>query len=106
MVKNVVGNYIDSKRPPVKVRHLADLNYEIKGPDVIIYETRPAFDDIDKKVKRNIAKATFIPKDQSWNVFWMRANNKWHPYEHGNSISSISDFIDLLKADKLGYFWG
>lgn len=99
MVKMAIGNYIESKRPPVKVRHLADLAYKIEGADVIIYDIR------DQKTERNIAKVTFVPDDKSWNVFRMKTN-QWHRYEKCESVANITDFVNLLKKDEAGYFWG
>ena len=106
MVKIAVGNYIESKRPPERVRDIIDLSYQIDESDVVIHDIRPHDNDPNKKVKKFRAKASFDPHSQSWRVYWMDASGEWQNYQECKSVSNIAEFIDLLKADSLGLFWG
>lgn len=105
-VIEVLENYLELRRPPEPFRKELDLAYKIEKQSVIIFELRPFWDRPDKMLESNIAKATFVASKKYWKVFWQRADLKWHSYSPCATVTSISDFIDLIEEDKHGCFWG
>ena len=53
-----------------------------------------------------IAKATFVKTKQHWNVFWKRADLKWHTYEPKPKVKTVKEFVDLVDEDSHHCFWG
>ena len=105
-VIEVLENYLELRRPPEPFRKEVDLAYKIEKQSVIIFELRPFWDRPDKMIESNIAKATFVASKKHWKVFWQRADLEWHSYSPCPTVTSISDFIDLIEEDKHGCFWG
>jgi hypothetical protein len=51
------------------MRAQLDIGYRIEKQSVIIFEIRPDWMDPKKKVENNVAKATFVKKDNHWKVY-------------------------------------
>jgi len=54
--------------------------YKIRGNDVIIFESRPYWQDTNIWTEMPIVKIKFLPDDKAWQLFWQRANGRWHKY--------------------------
>jgi hypothetical protein len=99
-------NFIDQIRPPENIRHQLDIGYKTDNQSIIIYELRPSWKNKAEKKEYNIAKATFVKTEDSWKVFWQRADLKWHSYTPNPMVKTIHEFIKLVQEDKHHCFWG
>ena len=102
----VMEGYLINARPPEKIRNQLDINYKIEGQSIIVFEIRPFCDDPNRKIECNIAKTTFIKKENSWKIFWFMSDMKWHGYKPKLKVNSLKEFIKIIEEDKLGCFWG
>lgn len=102
----VMENYIARVRPEPEIRHELDLSYEIKDLSVILNEIRPVRNNPQEKRASGYAKTTYVKSKNVWNVFWKRADNKWHTYEPNPTVSSIEDFLLLVDRDQYNCFKG
>lgn len=39
-------------------------------------------------------------------LYWQRADLKWHSYEPAAAVSSIEAFCEVVDKDLYGCFWG
>jgi hypothetical protein len=101
-----IENYLSYIRPNEEMRAQIDIGYRIEKQSVIIFEVRPDWRDPKKKVENNIAKATFVKKDNHWKVYWLRADLKWHSYKPKPIVEDLLDFIRLIEKDEYSCFWG
>jgi len=99
-------NYIYKIRPPEEIRDQVDIAYKIEKQSVIIFEIRPRWNNPKEIMESPIAKTTFVKTQQHWNVFWMRADSKWHTYQPEPFVKTIKQFVDLVEEDKHQCFWG
>jgi len=104
--ESVLDCFIEEKRPPEHLRDKLDLHYKIEGQSVIFYERRPHWKIEGLFTESNIAKATYVRTKNLWKVYWMRADLKWHSYTPCAIVPSIEAFLEILKEDKHGCFWG
>lgn len=51
-------------------------------------------------------KMTFVRTKAVWQIYWMRADMKWHSYEPDSVVSSFDECLNVLKADEYGCFFG
>jgi putative salt-induced outer membrane protein YdiY len=102
----VLENFMERKRPPENIRHKVDINYRIENQTVVIYELRPVWNQPEKLLESNIAKATFVKKHNAWKIYWMRSDLKWHTYKPRPTVKTISEFVQLVEEDKHHCFWG
>ncbi|WP_016988113.1 DUF3024 domain-containing protein [Flavobacterium sp. ACAM 123] len=101
-----IENYLSYIRPGEESRAQLDIGYRIEKQSVIIFEVRPDWIDPKKKVENNVAKATFVKKNNHWKVYWQRADLKWHSYTPKPILENLLDFIRLIEKDEYGCFWG
>jgi Protein of unknown function (DUF3024) len=99
-------NFIDKKRPPEHIRKEVDLSYKIEDQSVIIFEIRPKWNNPEVTIECNIAKTTFVKSKNQWNVFWQRADLKWHSYSPNPILETLNQFLKLVEEDKFNCFWG
>lgn len=103
----IMENFIANIRPAEDLRHLVDINYKIDNQSVIIYELRPFWNKPDgEKMECFIAKATFIKTQNNWQLYWKRADGKWHHYSPTTTVNTLHQFIGLVIEDKHACFWG
>lgn len=57
------------------MRSQIDIGYRIEKQSVFIFEIRPDWMDPKKKVENDIAKATYVQKDDQWKVFWQKPDS-------------------------------
>jgi len=105
-VIETIENFLDKRRPPEHIRHKVDLDYKIDNQSVVIFEIRPDWDDESQKTENPIAKTTWVKTKQTWKIFWMRGDLKWHSYQPVPEVNTIAEFIQVVDEDKHGCFWG
>lgn len=98
--------YIESIRPPEEVRDQIDIWYLYINNVVEIYEIRPKWDDKTISQHFPIARAKFVKSQNRWRIYWLSGNNKWLPYTPKPEVGKLYEFIELIKNDKSGCFWG
>lgn len=104
--ENIVGQYIDARRPEPSARKDFDLGFRISGQSVEIFEIRPHFQDRSNIIETPVAKATYVRPKDTWSIFWMRADLKWHSYEPDSSVKTLDDVIKVIDKDEFCCFWG
>jgi hypothetical protein len=102
----VMENFLTRRRPPAHMRDEYDLSYKIENQSIIIYEIREAFLNPGEKIESPVAKTTYIKSSNTWKVYWMRANLKWHSYDPKPTVKSLVDFVNLVEEDDWHCFWG
>jgi hypothetical protein len=105
-VKNAAEAFLTVKRPPLHIRKQLDICYRIDNQSIEIFEIRPYYLDESQILEHAVAKATYVKTQKAWEVFWQRADFKWHSYEPMTSVKSIEEFFDAVVDDPYGCFWG
>ena len=104
--EKLVGQYVESRRPPAHIRNDLDFAFRIKGQSVEIYEIRPAWREPGVKIESPVAKTTYVKTQQIWKIYWMRADMKWHSYQPNPDVKSIEEFLEIVERDEYGCFYG
>lgn len=86
-------------------------DYKIEKQDVVIVEKRPFWDQNDSLRKDiitelDIAKLKFIRTENSWILYWKRANGKWCQYEMEKDTGKLEDLLKEISKDPYGCFFG
>ena len=104
--EKLVGQYVESHRPPTHIRNELDLSFRIKGQSVEIFEIRPAWQRPGVKMESPVAKATYVKAQKIWKVYWQRADLKWHRYDPDPEVKTIEEFLVVVEKDEFGCFYG
>jgi hypothetical protein len=105
-VKKAAEAFLSIKRPPPHIRKQLDIGYRIDSQSVEIFEIRPDWQDESVILEHSVAKATYVKTRKAWNIFWQRADLKWHRYEPATSVKSIDEFFVTVADDPFACFWG
>ena len=105
-VERAIGEFIEKHRPAAHIRPQLDLGFRLAGQSVEIFEIRPQWDKPEIKREHPVAKATYVKTQETWHVFWMRRDLRWHRYEPAAAVGSIEAFLKLVDEDKHACFWG
>lgn len=104
--EKLVGEFIEKRRPPPHIRKELDLGYRVKGQSVEIFEIRPLWREPDKKIEEAVAKTTYVKSRKTWNVYWQRADLKWHRYDPNPEVGSLEEFLEIVDRDEYACFFG
>lgn len=105
--EQIVGRYIEDRRPTPNIRPELDFGFRIFGQSVELFEIRPVWRGAPgEKMEHAVAKATYVKVRSVWKVFWQRANLKWHSYEPNPEVNSLEDFLAVVERDEYGCFYG
>lgn len=100
-------NFVDQIRPDKEeIRRKLDYGYNIDNQSVILYEIRPNWLNPEEIQQHPFAKATYIKRNGIWKIYWMRGNLKWHQYDPFPSVSTFSQFLEIVKSDEHHCFFG
>lgn len=105
-VENAIEAYLLKHRPPVYIREKLDIECQIEGQSVVIYEVRPQWRNPTEKSYLPVAKTTFVRTQNIWKVYWARADLKWHQYEPQAEVRLIDGFFKVVAEDEFSCFWG
>lgn len=106
MYQAVVQAYVEKRRPPPDIRPELDIGFRITDQSIELFELRPRWQDPSRQLENPIAKASYVRTQDTWKVFWMRSDLKWHAYPISPEVHSVEAFLALVARDEGGHFWG
>lgn len=93
-------------RPPLHLRDKICEGQRFSGQAIELFFVRPAFDMPGKFIEEPIAKVKFVRSRKVWQLFWKRADNKWHRYPPNPEEKSLAEALDAINANPNGCFFG
>lgn len=93
-------------RPPLHLRDQVREGQRIAGHEIELFLVRPHFSDPTQQIEESIAKTRYVKTRDVWQVFWKRADLKWHRYPPQPEVNSLEAFLKLVAEDANGCFWG
>ena len=103
---SAVGAFLEKRRPGPEIRDQLDFRADISGSEVVIMEVRRSFKDKTKKLEHPVARARWVATKRRWQLFWMRADLKWHRYQPLPEASTLGTLLAEVDRDPHGYFFG
>ena len=95
---------------PEEHRDQLRMTYSIDGHAVTLFEERPDWRGSGEWMRSEIARFRYYRSRDEWQLYWMRADMKWHLYEPAAPVfvHRKVDHFDHRKVDhpKLVYFRG
>ena len=104
--EKLAAQFVEQHRPPPHLRSEVDLSFKLVSQSVELFEIRAHWQDKEKKTESPIAKATFNKTKKNWNVYWNRADLKWHSYKPVPEVASLEEFLALVERDEHACFFG
>ena len=89
--------------------HADKLRFEcdIDGHTVSIMEVRPPWDGRPGDWTRHgVARFRYFRTRDEWQLYWMRADLKWHLYEPQAPTNDLARLVKVVEEDKYCAFFG
>ncbi len=103
----LLENFVGRLRPETEeIRKKLDFGYNIENQSIFLFEIRPDWKNPEIIRQHPFAKATYIKSSDTWQIFWMRANGKWYPYDPAPTVGSLKKVLEIIKDDKYHSFFG
>lgn len=102
----IMESFLIKIRPSEEIKSKLDINYKVEDQSVILFEIRPDWKNSQEKREYNIAKATFVKKENQWKIFSFMSDLKWQSYKPKEKVNNLKEFVKIVEEDKLGSFWG
>jgi hypothetical protein len=93
-------------RPPLHLRDQIREGQRFKGQSIELFFVRPAFRLPEERVEEPIAKIKFIRSRNIWQLFWKRADNKWHRYPPKPEVKTLAAALKVIHEDTHHCFFG
>jgi len=104
-VTKIFSAYCEMKAP----HHVSDqfrVEFELRGSEAKLFESRPYWRDKSKWVSHKVAR---FKKDDSlnlWQLYFADRNGRWHIFEPFPSETDIEKLLNEVEKDTSGIFWG
>ena len=80
--------------------------YEIEGHSVSLFEERPPWDGKGEWTRMGVARFRLFRSRGEWQLYWMRRDLRWHPYEPDEAATDLASLVAVVEADEYGAFFG
>ena len=104
--QSILEQYLEQVRPPAEIRAKLDIGYDIEGQSIYLVEIRPQWLNPEVIQRLPYAKATFVRSKNHWNIYWMRADLKWHAYGPLPTVKTLKRFFKTVDEDAYHCFKG
>ena len=101
-----VGTFMQELRPPKEIRDKLDYSMDIRGSEVILSSVRSHYDGSPGKNQFPVAKAKWVATRKEWQLYWQRADCKWHVYDAGRQLRTIREALAEVRRDPHCCFFG
>ncbi|KAB8311656.1 DUF3024 domain-containing protein [Rouxiella chamberiensis] len=103
-VKKEVEAFVESIRPPAHVRNELDIVFTIDDQSIEIGEKRPVWRGEPGEFSvLTSAKITYVRTQKVWNLYWMRASEKWELYSEERTLAAA---LNQVRDDIHSCFFG
>ena len=78
----------------------------MKDQAIELYFERPHFRNKDEWIEHAIAKIRYVRTRDVWEIYWQRADLKWHRYPPSPEVPTFSAALEVIHRDECCCFFG
>lgn len=104
-IDKTVGELCRRLSPPQYVQELR-LVYDIEDDSVALWEERSPWRGEGEWSHQGIAKFRYARARQTWSLYWMRADLKWHVFEPAAPTNDLAALVAIVAENRSGAFFG
>ncbi len=94
------------RRPPLALREQIREGQRLEGQSIELFFVRPAFQRPGVHIEESIAKLRRVRSRGVWQIFWKRADGKWHRYPPHPETKSLISALQIIHEDAHACFFG
>lgn len=104
-IDKALGGLCERHSPPDLADQLRTV-YEVDRLAVTLYEERPDWRGSGEWMRTPVARFRYVRRADEWELYWMRADLKWHFYEPAGRVRRLSTLVRDVERDEYGCFFG
>lgn len=104
-IEKIFTDYCENKVPP-HVRDKLRVEFQIRGDEVKLFESRPPWRGEGDWISSKIARFKKDPKTETWLLYWADRNGKWLNYPPLPYHRDIEKLLAEVEKNENGAFWG
>jgi len=104
--RRALAEFVAKRRPPEHIRSRLDLGTEEYGHVIEIFTVVPHYQNKAKLVRQNVARIRFYRSREQWQLYWQRADMKWHLYEPDPIHHTLHQALKTIDVDEHCCFFG
>lgn len=93
-------------RVPAQLHDQIRIEFQIKGDEVRLFESRPHYQNRSTWFSTSIARFKKDPQTAAWQLYCADRNDKWHVYRDCPPNRDIEKLLAEVGRDRTGIFWG
>jgi len=104
-VTRIFSSYCEAKAP----HHVSDqfrVEFEVRGQEIKLFESRPYELDRSKWISHKIARFRKDGDSNVWQLFYSDRKGRWRLFEPYPAEKDIEKLLDEVEKDSSGSFWG
>jgi hypothetical protein len=98
--------FMARRRPPLHIRPRLDLEFVQKGQAYEFVSVYPGMGNNAPLIRNPVARIKFVRTQDFWQLYWQRADMKWHLYEPAHQHTTLASALKTVDEDKYCCFWG
>jgi hypothetical protein len=104
--QRAIADFMAKRRPPEHIRPRLDIGVEENGQAIEIFSIVPHYKFKSELVRQNIARIRFYRSRDEWQLYWQRADLRWHLYEPDLVHHTLHHALKVIDADEHCCFFG
>jgi len=105
-LETIENEFWAKRRPPLDLRDKIREGQRISGQSIELFFERPAFERPGKFIEESVAKICYVRTREVWEIYWQRADLKFHHYEPRPEVASLSEALAVIDEDAYCCFFG
>jgi hypothetical protein len=94
------------RRPPLSLRDQMREGQRFTGQAIELFYVRPGFNRPEVTVEEAIAKVQWVRTRAVWQLYWKRADGKWHRYAPSPEAATLAEVLRVVTTDANHCFFG
>lgn len=99
-------HFWSKRRPPVEMRDKICEGQRFTGYTLDLFYVRPRWQRPGETIDSPVARIRYIKSRELWQLYWMRADLKWHRYVPHPVTLNLEEALRVIDEDANGCFFG
>ena len=104
-VTKLLSNFCE-ERVPAAVRDQVRMDFRVRGHDVELFESRPAFAAPHDWQDVDVAKFRYVKSRGVWKLYCKFRDGRWRAYQPRPEAATFEELLREVDADPTCIFWG
>lgn len=104
--QSIEDRFWSRHRPPLALRNQVREGQRLTGQSIELFLVRAASNRPGEWIEEAIAKVQYVATRNAWQIYWQRADGRWHRYEPFPEADSLDAALRTISEDPLGCFFG